>query len=198
MVHHRYNNVYLLALAHAVRDPRLHLRPGLVDRQEARFSSALDQLVGLHNERCACEPGIVLLDFGEPSFSSPLQHVCFDLSQKSSYQSPVTNIMARNTAVCHHVTQPRVHRPARTDTSTHMDRTKKDERYRPHSRHSTLHTPHDMHSNPTNLNNTVLDVVVAVLRYPFGDKALAMVLPDRFSRHGCGWFGDVCVCGVCE
>lgn len=79
-LHHRNHNVaYLLALAHALRDPCLHLRPGLVDRQKARFSSALDQLVRLHNERCACEPRIVLLNLGEARFSASLKHVCFHL-----------------------------------------------------------------------------------------------------------------------
>lgn len=35
----------------------------------------------------------------------------------------------------------------------------------------------------TNLDTTVLDVVVTVLRDPFGYQALAMVLPDSFGRH---------------
>ncbi len=35
----------------------------------------------------------------------------------------------------------------------------------------------------THLDTAVLHVVVAVVRDPFGHEALAMVLPDSFSRH---------------
>ena len=52
------------------------------------------------------------------------------------------------------------------------------------------------HMHATNLDTAVLDVIVAVLRDPFGHKALAMVLPDGFSRHDArGWLkGSENVC----
>lgn len=76
-----YMNIltYLLALAHALGDPRLNLTPGLVNRKEASFSSALDQLVGLHDKRRTREPRVVLLDFGEASFSALLKHFSLNL-----------------------------------------------------------------------------------------------------------------------
>lgn len=73
-------STYLLALAHALRDPCLNLRPGLVDRKKASLSSALDQLVGLHDKRRAREPRVVLLDFDEAAFSAPLEHFSLNLS----------------------------------------------------------------------------------------------------------------------
>lgn len=70
-----------MALAHALRDPGLNLRPGLVDGKEARFSSALDQLVGFHHERGAGEPRVVLLDFAKATFSAPLERFSLHLEE---------------------------------------------------------------------------------------------------------------------
>lgn len=75
---------HLLARAHTLCDPRLDLRPSLVDRKEARLSTAFDQLVGLDHKWGCGKPGVFLLDFGESGFSAPLEHVGFDLPDRQN------------------------------------------------------------------------------------------------------------------
>ena len=167
------NSTYLLALAHALGYPCLNLRPGLVDRKEASFTAALDQLVGLHDQRRAREPRVVLLDFGEASFGTPLEHFSLNLSEDKGHSTDsielvvVANRQFRAT--------PSTQRHPRT----HAARNRTNDVIRSPVHVGRVHICLFV----TNLNTAVLDVVVAILRDPFGHEALAMVLPDSLSRH---------------
>jgi hypothetical protein len=47
---------HLLWFASPGRDPRLRLVPGLVESEETRLSTTLDELIGLRNQLCGEDP----------------------------------------------------------------------------------------------------------------------------------------------